>query len=202
MRSPFLIPSLAALIVSCGDDGMTTPATGTIYIDISGGTGTINSPYAISLDGGSPLTVSLGTVTLSDVPAGSHLIELVTLPVGCGVGGNNPRTVSVSAEQPAHVFFGITCQYPPPGTLQVTVTSSGPAPASYNVLVDGVDQGTVPANGTQTFPNIYGGPRYITLANVPGNCEIQEPNPRLVQVDYGGTAAISFTITCTSPAAS
>jgi hypothetical protein len=131
MRSPLLILSTAALIVSCGDDAMTTPATGTIYVALSGGTGTIDhGTYAITLDGGSPLALRPigGPVTLSDLPAGSHLIELVGIPYGCGVGGDNPRTVSVSAERPAHVFFGLACLYPPPGTVQVTAISSGPAP--------------------------------------------------------------------------
>jgi hypothetical protein len=202
MRSPFLILSLTTLIVSCGDDGRTTPtpATGTIYVMVSGGTGTTSNGYSLTLDGGPPLTMALGTVTLSEVPIGSHLLQLFP-PTNCFVGGDNPRTVTVSAEDPAHVFFGITCQRPP-GTLQVTTTTSGAAPASYNVLVDGVDQGTVPANGIQTFPNIYAGPRYVTLANVPANCEVEEPNPQLVGFVNGDTTAVSFTITCTSLATS
>ena len=200
MRSPFLILSTAALIVSCGDEGMTTPATGTIYVQLSGGTGTINNgTYAITVDGGSPLSLppNNGGMTLSDVPAGSHLIELVGIPYGCWVGPDNPRTVSVSAEHPAHVFFNVVCQYPPPGAVQVTATSSGPAPATYNVLIDLLDKGTVGANGTQTFPSISAGLRIISLANVPANCAIQESNPQQVLVVYADTVTVSFTLTCT-----
>jgi hypothetical protein len=200
MRSPFLILSTAALIVSCGDDARTTPtpATGTIYVLLSGGTGTIANGYSITLDGGSPLTMHAGeTVTLSDVPAGSHVVELVSLPFGCGVGGDKARTVSVSADNPGHVFFNVACQYPPPGTVQVTATSSGSAPATYNVLIDLLDKGTVVANGTQNFPNISAGSRNITLANVPANCEIQEPKFQQVEVVYADTVTVSFTVTCT-----
>ena len=204
MRSPFLILSTAALIVSCGDDGMTTPATpatGTISVQLSGSTGAFDlGTYAITLDGGSPLTVRLsgGSVTLSDVPAGSHLIELIGIPYGCGAGPDNPKTVSVSAEHPAvGVFFHLVCQYPPPGIIQVAVTSSGPAPASYNVLIDGLDRGTVPANGTQNFPGISAGSRSTTLGNVPTNCDIQEPKFHQVEVVYADTVTVSFTLTCT-----
>src|SRR4051812_21196713 len=151
-----LLPSMAAVLgtLSCGDDGITTPATGTIYVNLSGGTGTLNGDYAITLDGGSPLPLPLGSgpYTLSDVPAGSHLIELVGIPFGCGAGPDNPRTVNVSAEHPeVGVYFNVYCLYPPPGTIQVTATSSGPAPASYNVLIDSSVRGTVVANGTQNF---------------------------------------------------
>src|SRR3954462_6414926 len=96
-----LLPSIAAVLgtLSCGDDGITTPVTGTINVVLSGSTGTIDlGSYAITLDGGSPLTMHPGSVTLSDVPAGSHLIELIGIPFGCGVGGDNPRAVSITAE--------------------------------------------------------------------------------------------------------
>jgi hypothetical protein len=144
------------------------------------------------------MSTSSGPVTLSDVPAGSHLVELVGIPYGCGVGAaDNPRTVSVSAEKTAHVFFNLACQYPPPGIVQVTATSSGPAPASYNVLIDLLDKGTVVANGTQTFPYISAGSRSVTLANVPANCEIQGPKFQQVEVVYADTVMVSFTVTCT-----
>jgi hypothetical protein len=202
MRSPLLILSTAALIVSCGDDAMTAPATGSIYVMLSGGTGTLDQgTYAITLDGGSPLTLSpsSGPVTLSDVPAGSHLIELVGIPYGCGVGAaDNPRTVSVSSEKPAHVFFNLACQYPPLGIVQVTATSSGPAPASYNVYIGLLGEvGTVPANGTQTFPYVSAGSQSVTLTNVPANCEVQEPQSQQVEVVYADTVTVSFTVTCT-----
>jgi hypothetical protein len=197
-----LLPSMAAVLgtLSCGDDGITTPATGTIYVQLSGGTGTLNGDYAITLDGGSPLTLPLGSgpVTLSDVPAGSHLIELIGIPFGCGAGPDNPRTVNVSAEHPANVFFNVACQYPPPGTIQVTATSSGPAPASYNVLIDSFVAGTVVANGTQNF-NISAGSRGVALANVPANCD-QEPKYQQVEVVYADTVTVSFTVICTSAA--
>jgi hypothetical protein len=195
MRSPFLILSLAAS-VSCGDDGMTTPATATIYVQVSAGTG-VTGPFAITLDGGSPQTVERNLTVTLEVPAGTHVVQLI-LPPNCGVGGENPRTVNVSADDPVHIFFGVHCVRAV-GTLYVTATSSGPAPASYNVLVNGVDQGTVASNGTQTFLDVYAGTLFITLSNVPANCLIQEPIPQMVTLVHGNTAAVSFTVTCTSP---
>ena len=90
----------------------------------------------------------------------------------------------------------MTC-VPPVGNIQVTTTSTGPAPESYTLLLDGTPQGTVGASTTQTMASIAAGDHAVGLADVPANCSVAESNPQPVTVIMGGTASVTFTIACT-----
>ena len=123
-------------------------------------------------------------------------MTLSGLPEGCTVEGANITTVTVTGGETATVAFAVTC-VPPVGSIQVTTASTGPAPESYTLLLDGNAQGTVAASTTQTVPGIAAGEHAVGLADVPANCSVAESNPQAVTVTMGGTASVTFTITCT-----
>ena len=59
--------------------------------------------------------------------------------------------MTVTGGQTAAVAFAVTC-VPPVGSIQVTTASTGPAPESYTLLLDGNAQGTVAASTTRRCP--------------------------------------------------
>ena len=198
-RSPIAL-TLGLVLYGCGDDGggIAPPSTGNLTIT----TATTGEPasgggYNYAVDGGTAVPIGLNaTATLADIEAGSHTVTLSGLPEGCTVDGANVRTVTVPGGETATVTFAVTC-VPPVGSIQVTTASTGPAPESYTLLLDGTAQGTVAASTTQTVPGIAAGEHAVGLADVPANCSVAETNPQPVTVIMGGTASVTFTITCT-----
>ncbi|MFL5459338.1 MAG: hypothetical protein ACJ8AY_01535, partial [Gemmatimonadales bacterium] len=198
-RAPIAL-ALGLVLYGCGDDGggIAPPSTGTLTIT----TATTGQPasggaYNYALDGGTAVPIGLNaTATLTDIETGSHSVSLNGLPEGCTVQGANVVTVTVSGGETATVAFAVTC-VPPVGSIQVTTASTGPAPESYTLLLDGTAQGSVAASTTRTVPSIAAGDHAVGLADVPANCSVAESNPQPVTVIMGGTAPVTFTIACT-----
>jgi hypothetical protein len=106
-----LILLLVGLVAAgaCGDDDGNTPTTGgTIEIT----TATIGEPgtdYTVIVDGASPRTIAANaTLSIADVDPGSHIVQL-TLPTGCTLEGDNPRTISVTQGAITTIAFAVTC---------------------------------------------------------------------------------------------
>jgi hypothetical protein len=106
--SLFLI-GLAPALLGCGDDdGTTNPGTGTIEISTAT-TGDPGEDYTVVVDGASPRIIApTATLTIPDVEAGSHVV-LLTLPTGCVLEGENPRTIAVAEGATGTVAFIISC---------------------------------------------------------------------------------------------
>ncbi|HYF39393.1 MAG TPA: hypothetical protein VD930_06900 [Gemmatimonadales bacterium] len=185
----------------CGGEGgeITTP-TGSLEIR----TTTSGEPlgdYQVVVDGGTPAAVGANAaISVTQVEAGSHVIQLSGLPEGCTVAGENPRTVNVAAGASTTVEFEVSCARPV-GTIQVTTTTSGSAPASYDLLVDGASQGAIGANAVRSLPEIAQGEHAVGLGGIPANCQLSQQNPQTASVAAGGTVEIAFTIACTPPPA-
>jgi hypothetical protein len=79
-------------------------------------TGTNPDPdgYTVTVDE-SESTVrwqSLGaseTILLSNIPAGSHEVELVDVAPNCAASGNNPRTIDISEGESSSISFEVNC---------------------------------------------------------------------------------------------
>ncbi|HVQ47801.1 MAG TPA: hypothetical protein VMS62_13315 [Gemmatimonadales bacterium] len=198
-RAPIAL-ALGLGLYGCGDDGggIAPPSTGNLTIT----TTTTGQPvsgggYNYALDGGTAVPIGLNaTATLTDIETGSHTVTLNGLPEGCTVEGANVTAVTITGGETTTVAFAVTC-VPPVGSIQVTTASTGPAPESYTLLLDGTAQGTIAASTTQTVPSIAAGEHAVGLADVPANCSVAESNPQPVTVIMGGTASVTFTITCT-----
>ena len=108
MRGVFLLAA-ASWVIACGDDdGFLQPALGTLQITTVT-TGTAPGEFTVIVDGASPrVTGHSATLTITDVEEGSHVVQL-TLPTGCTVAGDNPRTVTVTAPNTTTVEFVVTC---------------------------------------------------------------------------------------------
>lgn len=195
---------LSSLLSACGGDGgsgITASTTGSLEITTTTTGPATHTGYTVSIDGGTAEALGINHVlTRSDMATGSHVVQLSNLPAGCTVEGQNPRTVTVSAGETSAVDFAISC-VPQIGSIRVTTTISGPAPAGYDLLLDGVSQGAIAASATHTIEGLAVGPHAVGLSGLPANCALAGANPQPTTVAAGVTTAVSFSVTCTVPPA-
>ena len=196
------LSALVLLLLSCGgdDSNITAPSTGTLTVTTTT-TGEAASGYTVTLDGGSPQAIGANaSVSFTEVVPGPHSVALTGLPAGCTVTGDNPRTVAIEAGATTTETFAVTCTAAT-GEIQVSTVTSGPAPLSYGLLLDGTDQGAVGATQTGTLEGVAVGSHLVGLSAIPATCQVQGPNPQSVTVSEGVTASVSFSVTCTAPPA-
>jgi Tol biopolymer transport system component len=200
--APPLMTAAVALMVSlataCQDQGP-EPALGAAQVTVTT-TGADVDPdgYTLNVDRGTaqPIAVN-GSMTVPALTPGSHSVLLGGTPANCTVGGTDPRTVSVSAGETAHVDFVVTCAHVT-GGLQVTTVTTGADldPDGYLLTGDSIPQQPIATNGTVTFSGLSSGTRQLVLAGIASNCTLAGSNPLAVDIPAGGVAQVTFQLTC------
>jgi hypothetical protein len=180
------------------------PTTGTL--DVAAST-TGQSPdadgYTVTIDGTDqgPLGAS-GAVAIPSLAPGEHAVGLSGVAGNCQVQADNPRPVTVTAGSSVSASFTVICATPTPnaGSLLVGTATTGPDQDSngYTVAIDGETSQPIGVASRATVTNIAAGDHAIRLTNVAGNCSVQGNNPRPVNVAGGGTAEVSFAVTCSA----
>jgi len=95
--------------------GPPPPPTGDLAITTTTTGSNLPSGYTITVDGTSARTIGASaSVTINQVPAGTHRVGLGDVPTTCAVTGANPLSVNVPADGTARGDFVITCGAPPP----------------------------------------------------------------------------------------
>jgi len=192
---------LAMLPVACDDS--TGPQPGAIGVSVLTAGDTIDRDhdgYSLSVDGGPPQAVSVNSsLTIANIPPGSHLVRLDGVAANCSVSGTNPRSVEVVANFVA-VSFSVSC-IPNTGSIHVSTATSGPDPDpdGYFVTVGGVSKAEMPANGTASISDVREGTYPVTLAGLSGNCVVDGANLRTVTITFGATVEVAFAIRCVAP---
>jgi hypothetical protein len=155
--------------------------------------------YIVSVDGGAGQLIPVnGSVTFNGVSSGSHSVALSGLTTNCTVSGADPQTVSVPSGGTGTAAFSVSCT-PTTGNLAVNTTSSGASiPSSYTVAVDGGPGQTIASTGSVTFTSLSSGSHSAVLA-VPSNCSVSGGPSQTVTVPAGGTATVSYTVSCVTP---
>jgi len=201
--------ALLALGAACSDsDGPTDPdgpTTGTIAVSATttGDDQDING-YLVMLDGAERAAIGAnGSVNLSEVSPGGRSVSLSGVAENCAVGGEHPRSVSVTAGATSQEAFGVSC-VAAIGSIQVTVTTTGDGlnatdPDGYLVSVDGDEAQPIDANATLLLSVVRAGTRRVELSGVATNCSAEWPNPRNVFVPLDGTGQVAFDVACTEP---
>ncbi len=138
---------LFAGAAGCSGDNLTIPPGSSTLEITTTTTGTETDPdgYTVQVDGDNGQAIgTAATISRTGISAGDHTVQLGGLAANCTVTGENPRTVSVPDGQSMTVTFAVTCG-PTSGGLQVTASTTGPAPDAdgYSVTVDGTEAGTV-----------------------------------------------------------
>ena len=108
----FVAVGVVAVLGACDDDDPVGLEPGTIQVEVTtSGEGTDDDGFTVSLDGGA-VTEAIdvdGSVTLENVEAGTHSVELTDLAATCTVDGDNPQTVEVESFEEETVSFSVTC---------------------------------------------------------------------------------------------
>ncbi len=192
---------IVGVLTACGgeESGPTGPTTGTLEIRTTTSGPAAIAAYNYRVDGEPAQAIgNNAVVSRQEVEAGSHVVQLTGLPDGCTTTSDNPQTVSVTPGSTTMVDFAITC-VPRVGSIQVVTATSGPAPTSYDVVLDGASVGAIDASGTRTLESIPSGTHALGLSALPANCQLQGDNPRATIVQTARSVRVSFTITCTKP---
>ena len=192
--------AVAILLAACGED-LVEPTTAVLELrTVTTGAPVDPDGYAVRLDGGQPTAIGAnGTLSVPDLVAGEHVVELVGLASNCVLAGANPLTVTVSAGGVVRARFEVACSTLP-GSLEVSVITSGqsPDPDGYLVLLDHAAGVAVASSGTATFPNVAAGTHAVGLSGWAPNCAVAGDNPRLVTV-ASETVQVDFEVRCGSP---
>jgi Tol biopolymer transport system component len=131
----------ALLLTSCGDGGnggLIEPTTGALEITTTTAANAPADAYTVTVDGGpaNPIGAN-GSMTIEDLEVGSHTIQL-TVPEGCTVEGDNPRTVSVLAGSTVTAAFNISCEPAAPASAMIAFSGfSGTSSGIFVVNPDG-----------------------------------------------------------------
>ena len=133
-----------------GDGGIQIPPTkGTLQVTTTtAGDEPDPDGYTVQLDGEVPQPIgTAATIARSELEPGDHTIRLDGLAPNCSV-AENPHTVRIDAGQTTTSTFAVACSATSGGVVITTVTTGAtPDPDGYGVVLDGVDQGAIPANG-------------------------------------------------------
>jgi hypothetical protein len=176
--------------------------TGTVQV-VTTSTGSPPDPdgYQLQLDGApaQPIGIS-ATVSIPAVAPGAHTVGLGGLAANCSLDGDNPRPVTVSAGAVAPVAFSIVCTTLPPSTGSIAITTATTGtdqdPDGYAFTIDQGGAQPIGVNGSASVSGLASGSHAVRLQGASANCTIGGDNPRAVSVTAGGTAQVTFSVTC------
>ena len=200
------VPYTRSGTLSSGDIDMAGGAPATGDLDVSTATtGSSLDPdgYTVTVDGTTSQVIPTnGSVTFTDLSAGDHTVELSGVAGNCTVSGGSSRTATVPSGGTASTTFSVSCASLA-GSLTVTTSTTGSSldPDGYMVTVDGTDGRPIPTNGSLTFTDLSAGDHTVELSGVADNCTVSGGSSRTATVPSGGTASVSFSVSCTAPPA-
>lgn len=179
-----------------------SPTTGTLQVSTAtSGDDLDPDGYALSLDGGTGQPIGLSaTITLSGVDAGAHTVAVAGLAANCTLAGANPRPVTVVAGATAEASFTIGCAAITGNLAIITATTGAqPDPDGYTVRVDGGAEQPIGTAASLTVSDLAPGSHTVALSGVAANCVLEGDNPRTVTILSGGTASVTFGVSCPGP---
>jgi hypothetical protein len=202
MPRPIVLMTIA-LMAACGED-LVEPTTAVLELrTVTTGAPVDPDGYAMRLDGGEPTAIGAnGTLSVPDLAAGEHVIELVGLASNCVLAGANPLTITANNGGVIRARFEVACSTYP-GSLEVSVITSGesPDPDGYLILLDHEAGVPVASNGTVSFPNLPAGAHAVGLSGWAPNCVVAGDNPTLVTV-ASDRLQVDLEVRCTPPSGS
>ena len=99
-------------LLSGGSGSGAPPRGATGALRAAAATSGSNPPagYMMTLDSGQSTAIGINdSITATGIPAGNHRAALGGVPSNCSVSGDNPRTVSVPANDTARTTFSVAC---------------------------------------------------------------------------------------------
>src|SRR5436190_1816607 len=94
----------------------------------------------------------------------------------------------------------VTPTSPATGQLTASTTTTGTSlPSGYQVTVDGTTSQSIGIKSSVTFTGLTATSHTVALSGVPTNCSVSGGTSRTVTVPSGGTATVSYSVTCATP---
>ena len=154
--------------------------------------------YTLVLAGTTSESVNANSTTIiEEAPAGPTSVELTAVPANCSVAGDNPRTVTIPVGARASTTFDVTCAANVGGLEVITATTGGNLdPDGYTVVVAGDLSQPIGLDDAVTFEQVAVGDVVVELTELAANCVVSGENPRTVNVAFGETASITFSVEC------
>ncbi|PYP61567.1 MAG: hypothetical protein DMD37_13155, partial [Gemmatimonadetes bacterium] len=156
--------------------------------------------YTVAVDGGPGQAIGInGSLSFTNLAAGSHSVTLSGVAANCTVSGGNSQTVSVPSGGTATAAFTVSCSAAT-GNLTVTTSTSGSSldPDGYTVTVDGGSPQVIGINASTSYPGLSASSHTVAISGVAANCTVSGGNSQTVSVPAGGTVTAPFSITCTA----
>ena len=177
-----------------------SPATGQLTATTTTTGTSLPSGYQVTVDGTTSQSIGIhSSVTFTGLTATSHTVALSGVPTNCSVSGGTSQTVTVPAGGTATAAFSVICTTPP-GNLTVTTSTSGSSlPSGYTVTLDGTTSQSIGINSSVTFTAVTATSHTVALGGLPTNCTVSGGTSRTVTVPSGGTARVSYSVTCATP---
>ena len=136
----------------------------------------------------------IGSLTIGNLPEGSHRLTLAGVANNCSVGAQNPRDVTISSTGPASIAFTVICE---PTGIQATARTTGWPPVNgFQIIVDGHSSAAVKPNSSTVVSRLPPGTYSVRLVDTGATCRVSDPNPVVVQVENGKLTTVSFDVTC------
>ncbi len=116
---------------------------------------------------------------------------------------DGPHTLTAIARDAAgnvgtSAAVAVTVANPLPGSIELTVTTTGPGGDAdgYTLRLDGTGRGPLAANATMTLSGLPAGPHTVDLAGVWPFCTVGGEHPRTVEVPAGAAVAVTIEVAC------
>lgn len=198
----WLAAGFTGALLACGEGPVApdpvAPDTGTLEVtSVTQGEALDPDGFALSLDARPAQWMGPNaSLTLADLPSGTHTLTISGLAPNCALSSPNPVTATVPAGGVTRVAFEVVCSAP--GALEIITATTGQEldPDGYTVSVEGGGGRTVPVEGQVTIADLLAGDHRVWLSGVAPNCAIVGPNPLTVAITAGGTQSIRFDVTC------
>jgi hypothetical protein len=137
------------------------------------------------------------SVAFVDRAADTYSVELTDVAANCVVSGDNPRPVTVVADEEVGTTFEIEC-FATAGVLQVVTETTGPNPDDgYTLSVDDVDAGTMAANDTARTADLQTGEHTVRLGDIALNCQLVGDPERTVTIPSNDMVETKYEVLCT-----
>ena len=192
---------LAAVALACNGDDLTGPRTGIVRVHIAtSGPEPDPDGYTLQLDDGPAQPVAVTAVlSLTDLPAGTHLLRLSGLAPNC-LSAESERTVAVGPGEIAVVQFAVDCKGTL-GAIEITTLTTGVDldPDGYLIQLDGAFTIRIGVNDLFTWSRLAPHLGTLEISELATNCRVQGPSSQPVGIRAGQLTRIAFTITCSAP---
>jgi len=190
-----LLMALALVPAAC--DNPIEVTTGSMHVLVTTTGGDLDRDgYRLVVDSGGGTTLSVnGNLSLADLAAGPHIVELRDVAANCTVSGQNPQTITVVPRTATDVALAVACVRT---GVTVTMGTSGldQDADGYQLLVDSGPAMPIGINNSATVTYLTPGGHTLALSGLAANCVPDTANPSNLTIALGQVVLAKLVVHC------